>query len=153
MLVVRCVSVEKMDAILDICRDQWPDDKITVLTNGRRFAEIADDPRVDEALHLPELDQEGFNGVWSTSRKFRRIVVPLGNASGVGFTNVFCFLSWIRAREWFIAPRSASLKPIAQSQLKRMIRKEQVVRMLSSPLASILSKMLFSKEPSAEFRI
>ncbi|MCH2154582.1 MAG: hypothetical protein MK080_01095 [Opitutales bacterium] len=152
-LIVRCVAVEKLDAVIDACRAAWPLDQIAVLTDGRCHAEIAEDLRIDEAIHATELDDYGFQKIWSTSRRFQRVIIPMGNASGVGYANVFRYLSWVRSKEWLLAPRCTELKPIQRKFLTGIIRRERGVQTIATPLASCMSRLLFSKTPDASFRL
>ena len=75
--LVRCVPLDQLNPVLDLCRGKWPKkEHLTIFTNGDRLAELAEDPRVDEAKHVIDLDKEGFVGVWNIHKRVHAVVIP-----------------------------------------------------------------------------
>lgn len=146
VFIARSVSVEQMDRVLDVCSERWPDKDLVVITNSNRHAEMVADPRVANAIAPTELVHD-FEGVWRTDRQAETIVVPVGNSSGVGYVNVFRFLSRIRARDWYVVEQTEVLKQLDKNQILRQIRWERVVRVACSPISCVISYLLTRQEP------
>ena len=69
VLILRTVSVEKLDGVLVACAERWPAARLLVLSNPGRKAELETDPRVAEVISV-DLGPAGFDGSLRVDRSF-----------------------------------------------------------------------------------
>ena len=117
VLVVRCVSVEKLSPVLDLCRTRWPCHRLEVCTSPNRVGELATDPRID----LIRTINVGVNGIrdplpWSQS--YESVVIPVGNRYGLGYGNVLRSVRRVETKAFYLAPYCGKLLPISLFRLQ-----------------------------------
>lgn len=140
VLILRTVSVEKLDGVLSACRAQWPDARLVVVSNASRRAEILADARVSEVIAV-DLDGEGFSRPLALTPAFAAVVVPVGNRTGAGYANVLRAATGCNAREFYVASYAVTLRRRSRWQVRVLVLFEALILACSLPPAWLLARM------------
>jgi hypothetical protein len=139
VLILRTVSVEKLDGVLAACRERWPAARLVVLTNPGRQAELEADERIAEVVPHA-LGPVGFDRSVRLARRFDIVVVPVGNRGGSGYANVICAALNCPAREYFLAAHARDLRAVPRWRLRLSVAGESLLLALSLPPAWLRSR-------------
>ena len=134
VLILRTISVEKLDGVLNACRDTWPEAKLVVLTNPGRKAELEADARIAEVLTV-DLGASGFDRRLRVGKSFDTVVVPIGNRNGSGYANVLQAARQVRASHYYVAAYARDLRPMSRMRLTFLAAWENTILALCLPLA------------------
>lgn len=152
VLLVRTVPVERFGPLVESCAQVFPGHPLWALTSPNRAEELAGGGRLARIL-APEGLAQGFRPALDLSSEklpvFHAVVVPWGNASGAGYGNVLAALRPLRARHWYGAPRSASLRPLGPCARRWHHVREGLCHALAALPAAVLALLLDRPFPRA----
>ncbi|MBN2319612.1 MAG: hypothetical protein JXR49_11070 [Acidobacteria bacterium] len=126
ILIVRTINVEEMGPLLDACRSRWPSARICVLTSPNRREELCSDGRIGEAIEY-SASGSGFGSPWNDGRDYDALVVPIRNARGWGYGNVWESVAAVTAKSFWVAAWSHNLRSVS---LRRMLFRARMERFL-----------------------
>ena len=126
ILIVRTINVEEMGPLLDACRLHWPSARICVLTSPNRREELRSDGRIGEVMEYKS-PGSGFESPWNDGRTYKAMIVPVRNARGWGYGNVWKSLAPVKASSFWVAAWSHNLRSVS---LRRMLFRARMERFL-----------------------
>jgi len=125
-----------------LCREQWPDNAIHVITSYNRANELKTDPRVGQVLSSLKGTVSFAKVLADIEPRAASIVIPIGNQRGGGYGNVFQAIPRNAAHAYFLVPYCQTLQQTSYFRLQLQYRVEQILAKVCFPVAHFWTKQI-----------
>lgn len=141
ILIIRTIQFALLERLLLELRTQFPEAKISVLTNLQQLERVSQLAEVEHVFGIPamrdySITNIGLKNILAIRKcKFDRVIVPHMQPGFGGFGNVLLFLPLLRIREWQHCSTDWKLISLKKSSFWVLVGKSVVAAIAFLPAA------------------